>query len=148
MNNENKWRHDYSCERKKKLGFLMPPHLLTDFQIQKYYQDEPKFNGVSSRDNLQKIKGGVYVINLDEYKSKGTHSIVLYVNGDNGIPSYNATLFDTFEHIPNETEKLVGNKSIVTNTYRIQAYESIMCGYVCIGFILLYFVRLFFSQRI
>ena len=77
----------------------------------------------------------MYVINLNEYKSKGTHSIVLYVNCENGIPSYNATLFDTFEHIPNETEKLVGNKTIITNTYRIQAYDSIMCGHVCIVFI-------------
>ena len=44
----------------------MLPHPLTNFEIQKYYQDEPKFNGVYSRDNLTKIKDGVYVINLDE----------------------------------------------------------------------------------
>ena len=45
-------RQDY----KKKYGFLMPPHLLTNFEIQKYYQNEPRFNGVYSRDNLPKIK--------------------------------------------------------------------------------------------
>ena len=43
----------------------MPPHLLTNFEIQKYYQNESKFNGVYSRDNLAKIKDGAYVINFD-----------------------------------------------------------------------------------
>ena len=50
----------------------MPPHLLTIFEIQKY-QNEPKFNNVYSRNNLSKVKDGAYVINLDEYKSIGTH---------------------------------------------------------------------------
>ena len=52
---------------------LMPPHPLTNFEIQKYYQNEPKFNGVYSINNLSKIKVGAYIINLDEYKSIGTH---------------------------------------------------------------------------
>ena len=43
----------------------MLPHLLTNFEIQKYYQNESKFNGVYSRDNLAKIKDGAYVINFD-----------------------------------------------------------------------------------
>ena len=51
----------------------MPPHPLTNFQIQNYYQNENKFNGVYSKNNLHKIKDGVYVINLDEYKSVETH---------------------------------------------------------------------------
>ena len=58
----------------------MQPHSLTNFEIQKYYQNEPKFNGVYSRNNLPKIKDGAYVINLDEFKSIGTHWIPLYVN--------------------------------------------------------------------
>ena len=58
----------------------MPLHLLTNFEIQKYYQSEPKFNGVYSRNDLPKIKDGTYVINLDEFKSTGTHWIALYVN--------------------------------------------------------------------
>ena len=58
----------------------MPLHLLTNFEIQKYYQSEPKFNDVYSRNNLPKIKDGTYVINLDEFKSTETHSIALYVN--------------------------------------------------------------------
>ena len=51
----------------------MLPHPLTNFEIQKYYQNKPKFNGVYSRNNLPKIKDGVYVINLDEYESIGSH---------------------------------------------------------------------------
>ena len=61
----------------------MPSHPLTNFEIQKYYQNEPKFNGVYSRNNLPKIKDGAYVINLDEFKSIGNHWIALYVNGNN-----------------------------------------------------------------
>ena len=50
------------------MGFLIPPHSLTNFEIQKYYQNEPKFKGVFSRNNLpKKIKDGTYIINLDEY---------------------------------------------------------------------------------
>ena len=48
-------------------------HPLTNFEIQKYYQSERKFNGVYSRNNLPKIKDGAYVINLDEYEPVGTH---------------------------------------------------------------------------
>ena len=51
----------------------MLPHRLTNFEIQKYYQKESKFNGVYSKNNLPKIKDGAYVINLLEYKSIGTH---------------------------------------------------------------------------
>ena len=50
----------------------MPSHSLTNFEIQKYYQDEPNFNGVCSRNNLPKIKDGAYVINLDGFNSIGT----------------------------------------------------------------------------
>ena len=48
-------------------------HPLTNFKIQKYYQNEPKFNSVYSRNNLPKMKDGVYVKNLDELKSTQTH---------------------------------------------------------------------------
>ena len=51
----------------------MPPHSLRNFEIQKYSQNERKFNVVCSKNNLPKIKHGAYVINLEEYKSKGTH---------------------------------------------------------------------------
>ena len=56
------------------MGFLMLPHPLTNFEIQKYYQNEPRFSGAYSRNNLlQKIKDGAYVRNLDEYADVGTH---------------------------------------------------------------------------
>ena len=51
----------------------MPPHTLTNFDIQRYYENEPMFNGVYSRDNLPGINDGAYVINLDEYYDIGTH---------------------------------------------------------------------------
>ena len=60
----------------------MFPRPLTNFEIQKYYQNEPNFNGVYSRNNLPELKDGAYVIKLDEFKSIGTHWIALYVNGD------------------------------------------------------------------
>ena len=51
----------------------MPPHSLNNFEIQKYYRNEPRFNGVYSRDNLLEIRYGAYVINLNEYSDIGTH---------------------------------------------------------------------------
>ena len=57
----------------------MPPYPLTNFEIQKYYRNEQKFNSVFSRDNLPKIKEGGSVINLDEYSKIGTHWVALYV---------------------------------------------------------------------
>ena len=108
----------------------MPSHHLTNFEIQKH-ENESKFNGVFSRNNLSKIKDGAYVINLDEYESIRTHLMALYVNANNII------YFDSFrvEHIPKEIKKFTGNKNIITNTYRTQAYNLIMCRYFCIGFI-------------
>ena len=61
----------------------MSSHLLTNFEIQKYYQSKPKFNGVYSKNNLPKIKDGSYVIHLRDYESIGTHWKALYVNGNN-----------------------------------------------------------------
>ena len=63
----------------------MQPNILKSFEIQKYYQNQPKFNGVYSRNNLLKIKDRKYVINLDEYKSIGTHWVALYINDNNVI---------------------------------------------------------------
>ena len=58
----------------QKMGFLIPPHPLTNFEIQNYYQNEPRFNGVFARNNFpKKIKDGAYVINLDEYADVDTH---------------------------------------------------------------------------
>ena len=101
----------------------MPPY--QNFEIQKYYQNEPNFNGVYSRNSLPKLKDVEYVINLSEYKSIGTHWMTLYVNAKN------VTYFDSFgvENIPKEIRKFIRNKNITKNIYRIWAYDSIMCGY-------------------
>ena len=105
----------------------MSPHPLKSFEIQNYYQNEPKLNGVYSRNNLPKIKDGAYVINLDEFKSIGTQWIALYVNNNNII------YFDSFgvRHILKEITKIIGNKNVITNIYRIKVYDSIMCRYFC-----------------
>ena len=110
----------------------MTPNPLTNFEIQAYYQNEPRLIGVYSRDNLpDKIKDGAYVINLDEHYDIGTNWIALYVNNKT------VTYFNSFgiEHIPKELQKFIGNKNIINNIYRIQNYDSIMCGYFYIGFI-------------
>ena len=65
--------------------FLMSSHLLINFEKQKYYQNEPKFNGVYSCTNWPKIKDDTYVIILDEFKSIKTHWIALCVNSNNII---------------------------------------------------------------
>ena len=93
----------------------LPPHPLTNFEIQEYSQNEPRFNGVFSRDNLpnnnnnnnnNNIKNGAYVINLDEYHDIGTHWVALYVNNKA------ITYFDSFgvEHIPKEIMKFIVRK--------------------------------------
>ena len=77
---------------------------LINFEIRKHYQNEAKFNGAYSRNELPKIKDGANAINLDEYESIGTHSIALYVNDNNSRTSYDVKFFDGFgvEHIPEE----------------------------------------------
>ena len=97
----------------------LPPHPLTNFEIQKYYQNEPRFNGVFSRDNLpNSIKNGAYVINLDGYHDIGTNWVALYVNNKSII------YFDSFgvEHILREIMKFIARKKAITNIYGIQAY--------------------------
>ena len=115
----------------------MPPHPLTSFEIQKYYQNKHRFDGVYSSDNLPKTKFNKkrkdesYVINLDVYSDIATHWIALCVLNNH------VTYFDIFgvEHIPKEIKTFIGNKNIKANTFRIQAHVFMMCGYFCIGFI-------------
>ena len=133
---------------KENLNSLLPFHPLTNIEISEYYKNEPRFNGVYSRNNLpNKIKKGAYVINLDEYEKTGTHWVSLFVK-----PKY-TVYFDSFgvKHIPKEINKFIGNKKIKASIFRIQAYDSIMGGYFCIEFInymlkgktLLYYTNLF-----
>ena len=103
----------------------------------KYYENDARLNGVYSRDYLpNKIKDGSYVINLDEYSDIGTYWVSLWVNNNNNNNN-NVTYFDSFgvEYIPKEIKAFIKNRNIKTNIFRIQAYDSIMCGYFCIGFI-------------
>ena len=77
----------------------MLPHPLANFEIQKYYDNEPKFNGVFSRDNMhKKIKDGGYVINLDDYADLHTHQTALLYDTSEIV------YFDSFsvEHVPEE----------------------------------------------
>ena len=119
-------------EVKKKLNSLLPFHPLTNIEISEYYKNEPRFNGVYSRDNLpNKTKKGAYVTNLYEYENTGTHWVSLFAKANEVI------YFDSFsvEHIPKEINKFIGNKKIKASIFRIQAYDSIMCGYFCTEFI-------------
>ena len=117
----------------------MPPHPLTNFEIQIYYQNEPTFNGAYSRDNLPKIKDGAHVPNFNQYSDIGTHWVAFYVGraSPNDVKNNDVTYFDSFgvEHIPKEIKTFIGNKNIKTSIFRIQAYDLTMCGYFCIGFI-------------
>ena len=86
----------------------MPPHPLTNFEIQKYYRKEPRFNGVFSRDNLpNKVKDGAFVISLDEYADVDAHWIALFCNRNENV------YFDSFgvEHVSEEIKESVGNKN-------------------------------------
>ena len=77
--------------KKSQLNLLLPFHPLTNIEISEYYSNEPRFNGVYSRDNLPKItKKGACVINLDEYENTGTHWIDLFVKTNEVI------YFDSF----------------------------------------------------
>ena len=104
---------------------LAPPQPLTYFEIKEYYENEPRFNGVYSRDNLHKtIKNGADVINLDEYADVGTHCMALYVKIDEFI------YFHSFyvEQVPKKIKRFIGHRNTKTNIFRIQADKSIMWG--------------------
>ena len=110
----------------------MPPHPLTNFEIQRYFQNKTKFNGAFSRNNFPKTRiDGAYVINLDEYADVGTHWLALFCNR-NETP-----YFDSFgvEHVPEEIKEFIGNKNIIANIFRVQANGSVVCGHFGIGFI-------------
>ena len=110
----------------------MLSHPLTRFEIENYYQNEPIFKGFYTRNNMHdKIMEETHVINLDEYSDIGNHWIVFYAL--NNSVSY----FDSFwvEQIPKEIKKFIDTSTVVTNIFRIQANDSIMCGYFCIGLI-------------
>ena len=79
----------------------------------------------------KKIRDGAYVIYLDEHAGTGTHWIALFCNRNEIV------YFDSFgvEHIPEEIKEFIGNRKIKANIFQVQANNSVMCGYFCIGFI-------------
>ena len=109
----------------------MSLHPFSNFEKQKYYENESKFNGVYSRNDLPKIKFGEYIINLDKYESIGTHWIARYVNAENITYFHSSGV----ENIPKKFRKFIVNKNFITNIYKIQEYGSIMCRYFCIRII-------------
>ena len=105
------------------MRFLMPTHTLKGFEIEKYYENKARFNGVYSKNNLpKKIKDEAYIINLDEYadEDEGTHWIPLSCDRRRNSE---------------EVKEFIGNKNIIANIFRVQANSSVLCQYFCIGFI-------------
>ena len=113
---------EQGIKKKKSLTLFHP---LTNFEITEYFIDEPRFNGVHSKNNLPKLKNGAYVINLDHSKNTGTHWVVIFAKKDEVI------YFDSFgvQHIPKEIMEKIENKNIKTSIFRIQDNNSKMCGY-------------------
>ena len=106
----------------------MLPYPLANFEIQKYYQNEQRFNRVFSRYNLpEKINDGANVINVDEYGDVGTHWIALYCNRSEIV------YFNGFgvEHVSEEIKEFIGNKNIKPSIFRVQPNNSVMCEYFC-----------------
>ena len=98
---------------------LIPPHHLTNFEVEEYYENQPRFNGVNSRDNLPNMTMNIskYTEYFDEYTNIGTHWVALYVKNNEII------CFDSFgvEHVPKEIMHFMEHKNIKTNIFRIQA---------------------------
>ena len=107
----------------------MSPHIFTNFKIQKYYQKELKRNGVHSLNNLSKIKDRAYIIILMSMINRNSLDGII-------CGCKNVTYFDSFgvENIPKEIRKFIRNENITTDIYRVQVYDSIICGYFCIVF--------------
>ena len=118
------------------MGFQMSPHPLTNFEIQKYFQNDPRFNRVFSINNLpERIKDGPHVINLDEYADVGTHWNDLLFNGSE------IAYFDSFgvEYVPEEIKELFGNKNLIANNFRLHANNV---------WLLLHWIHWFYASRV
>ena len=108
----------------------MLPQSLTNFEIQKYYQNELRFNGVYSRDNMSEIKDGAYLMN--------TLIFFTLLFDTSYVHNNNVIYFDSFgvEHNKKEIKAFINRAlSKTTNIFRIQAYYLILCGYFCIWLI-------------
>ena len=101
------------------------------FNDTNYFNDEPRFDSVFSRNKLARIKDGTYVINFNDKNSKGTLWVWLFIDRNTAV------YFHSFgnECIPQEVLTKVKDKSITHNKFRMQDNESIICGFYCIAFI-------------
>ena len=97
-------------------------HPLKNIEIINYFNYEPRFNGIFSKNNLPRIKDGLYVINLDDKSRKGTHWVSLFTDRNTVV------YFDSFgiRYIPQEELNKINDNSITLNIFRIQNNESIM----------------------
>ena len=102
---------------------MIPPHPLNNFEIQKCYQNGPRFDGVYSRDNLpDKIKDGPYVTNLDEYSDIGTIGLLCMQRIIMLLILIAVLVSNIFQK---ENKTFIDKSIVVTNIFRIQAYESV-----------------------
>ena len=110
----------------------MPPHPLTNFDIQKYYENEPRFNGVYSRYNLPRRNKGWGIRNKPWWICRCGHTLDCFICNRSEIVYFDN--FD-FEHVPEEIKEFAWNKNIIAHIFWVQANNSVMCGYFCTGFI-------------
>ena len=108
----------------------MSLHVLSKIKITKYFNCGPRFNGGFSTDNLSKIKDGIYVINLDDKKSKGSYWIPFFIDKNAAV------YFDSsgIEYILQEILNKIKYKSITNNIIIIQSDDSIICGFFLLMF--------------
>ena len=115
------------------MGFLIPPHPLTNFEIQKHYKNEPRLNGVFSRKNLPKKNKGWGIYNKTWWISRCWRKLDCF------IFKKKMKFFIILKYIPEQIkvfiEEFPGNKNIKANIFWVQENNSIMCRYFCIGFI-------------
>ena len=131
-NKQSKRRNNQSWLWILNQKIIILPHPQTNFEIEKYYQNKPRFDSFYSRDNIpDTIKDEAYVINLDEYSDTGSPWIALYVLNNN------VTYFNGFgvEQITKEIKKSIDRSTIKTIIYRTKSYDSVVCGYFSMGFI-------------
>ena len=129
---KNRWKRD--CQSRKRFTLFIPNEDINDIIniIRSLEDSNVLIDGITEkRNNLFRIKDGAYVINLDNKKSKGTHCILLFIDGNTNV------YFDSLgiEYIPQEVFKKIRDKSITHNIFKIQSDDSITCGFYFIAFI-------------
>ena len=113
------------------VNIFSPAHPLSNIEITKYLNYEPRFNGVFSRDKLPRIKDEAYVIIPNHKQSKLAHQISLFIDRNTAV------YFDSFgiEYTPQEVLRKIKDNSTTHNIFRIQDDDSFMCRFYCIAFI-------------